>query len=138
MAERDKLSGRYARLTVVSERHTPRTSLPANPEATRARIRRCHSIEKQLLTDMGDDPTQAQKILARNIAGLCVWCEETINTMINGQEFKIAELSTTINTLNRSLQTFGINRVPRDITPTLAQYIAKRPQQINGQAHEHS
>jgi hypothetical protein len=118
-------------------RNTEKSSLPANPEATRARIRRCHSIEKQLLTDMGGDPTQAQKILARNIAGLCVWCEETINTMINGQEFKIAELSATINTLNRSLQTFGINRVPRDITPTLAQYIAKRPQMINGKADEH-
>jgi hypothetical protein len=136
MAERDELSGRYARPAVASEHNTAKTNLPANPEATRARVRRCHSIEKQLLTDMGGDPTQAQKILARNIAGLCVWCEETINTMINGQEFKIAELSTTINTLNRSLQTFGINRVPRDITPTLAQYIAKRPQQINGQANE--
>lgn len=108
--------------SLVSARESLRTP---DAEATARRLRRFKATRKQLLADRGDDPTRAQEILADNASGLAVWCEEQIEMLIAGDaDVDIGKLQTTINTLRRLLETLGLERVMRDVSPTLTRYIA--------------
>jgi hypothetical protein len=93
-------------------------------------------VRRQLITDQGNDPTEAQRVLAKNAAGLAVWCEDQVAALVRNEPVDVGELSTVINSLRRVLETLGIQRAPRDITK-LADYLAKREQSapvINGSA----
>jgi hypothetical protein len=103
----------------------------------RARIRRFERVRRQLIADQGDDPTEAQSTIAKNAAGLAIWCEDQVAKLINNKPINIAELSTVMNTLRRMLETLGIQRAPRDVTK-LADYLSKRETVINGSAEHES
>jgi len=124
---------KWARPAAVSARNTPKTSLPADPEATRKRLRRCKAFRNELLKDRGGDPTRAQIMLADNAAGLAVWLEEQLQAIMQGAEFKISELTASMNTLSKLLGTLGINRVPKDVT-TIENYIENIARRANGSA----
>jgi hypothetical protein len=102
----------------------------------RARVRRYERVRRQLIADQGNDPSEAQSTIAKNAAGLAIWCEDQVAKLINNKPVDIGELSTVMNTLRRLLETLGIHRAPRDVT-TLSEYLAKRAQPvINGSANE--
>lgn len=101
-------------------------------KATASRLRRFHAIKKQLLADRGGDPTAAQSAIAHNAAALTVWLEDQVGLMTDGEKFDISPVTTAMNTLQRMLSTLGINRVPRNITPSLAEYIERHPVTIDG------
>jgi hypothetical protein len=110
------------------------SELPANTgkrlpeaEATARRLRRFRRVRAQLIADRGNDPTQAQEILADNAAALAIRLETEVAKMMQGRMVDIGELNTSMNTLRRLLETLGIERQPRDIT-TLSEYLAKREQ----------
>lgn len=93
-------------------------------EATARRLRRFKATRKALLADRGDDPTRAQEILADNASGLAMWAEEQIEMLIAGDEsVDIGKLQTVVNTLRRLLETLGLDRVMRDVSPTLSKYL---------------
>jgi hypothetical protein len=106
----------------------PAIRVPRTTEAqeTAARIRRCRRIERALLVDRGNDPTEAQTILAQNAAGLAIWLEEQVCKMLNGPELgsdiDIGQINSSMNTLRRLLETLGIERRPRDVT-SLTRYL---------------
>jgi hypothetical protein len=102
-------------------------------EATARRLRRFRRVRAQLIADRGNDPTQAQEILADNAAALAIRLEAEVAKMMQGRMVDVGELNTSMNTLRRLLETLGIERQPRDIT-TLSEYLAKRqqPAAING------
>jgi hypothetical protein len=104
--------------------HTGGRSLEA--EDTARRLRRFSRIKRQLIQDRGGDPTAAEAIIAHKAAGLSVWCEEQLDGLMQGDDVKVAELTTTINTLRRLLETLGLDRRMKDVTPTLHSYIAGR------------
>ena len=106
------------------------TELDVTKAATKRRVARFRRVREQLLTDRGGDPTEAQRILADNAAGLAMRCEEMLVDLLNGSPtLDLAHLNSTVNSLRRLLETLGIQRVPRDIT-TLASYLEKRQQPI--------
>ena len=54
------------------------TELDVTKAATKRRVARFRRVREQLLTDRGGDPTEAQRILADNAAGLAMRCEEML------------------------------------------------------------
>src|ERR1043166_9549813 len=102
-------------------------------KATARRLRRFGSVKRQLVADCGGDPSQAQEAIEHNAAVLAIWCEEQVASMVKGDNVKIAELSTVMNTLRRLLESLGLERRMKDVTPSLDRYIAERsPKVING------
>jgi hypothetical protein len=98
---------------------------------TASRLRRFKTVKSQLLRDRGNDPTQAQITLADNAAALAVWLEEQIADHTSGaRELGIGPVTTAVNSLRRVLETLGIERKAKDVTPTLSEYIAKHPTAI--------
>jgi hypothetical protein len=98
--------------------------------AVAQRLRRYNRVRNQLLKDRGGDPSQAQLLLAENISALAVWCQDQIATMVDGGELEISQYTTSANALRRLLETFGLDRVPKDVT-TLEEHLAKRAKVID-------
>jgi hypothetical protein len=81
---------------------------------------------RQLISDIGGDPSEAQSIIAKRSATIAVWCERAEAAMAKGEDFDIFAFTTAANALRRLLFDLGIKRVPRDITPpSVASYIAR-------------
>ena len=92
--------------------------------ATAQRLRRYNRVRNQLMKDRGGDLSQAQLLLAENISALAIWCQDQITTMVDGGELEISQYTTSANALRRLLETFGLERVPKDVT-TLEAHLAK-------------
>jgi hypothetical protein len=91
-----------------------------------AAMRRYKEVLGQLMADLGGRPTEAQTIIARRAATLAVWCEGVEADMANGKSLDIAPFTTAANTLRRLLADLGLERRLRDVTPSLATYLAGR------------
>jgi len=88
--------------------------------------RRYRDILRQLVSDIGGDPSEAQSIIAKRSATIAVWCELAEARLAKGEDLNIVEFTTATNALRRLLFDLGIKRVPRDITPpSVASYIAR-------------
>ena len=86
--------------------------------------RRFKEIVSTLFSDLGGDPTEAQKAIASRAATLAVWCEQAETDFANGQSFDVATYATSANAMRRLLADLGLERRSKDITPTLAQYLS--------------
>lgn len=91
-----------------------------------AAMRRYKEILAQLTADMGGDPSEAQTMIARRAATLAVWCESAEADMARGAAFDIASFTTAANSLRRLLADLGLERRPRDVTPTVRDFIEGR------------
>lgn len=89
-------------------------------------FRRYREILASLVSDMGGDPSEAQEQIARRAASLAIWCEEQDTAAANGTALNIAAYTTASNTLRRLLESLGLERRARNITPSLAEYAARR------------
>jgi hypothetical protein len=87
-------------------------------------MRRYKDILAQLIADMGGDPSEAQNIIARRASTLAVWCEQAEADMANGAEIDIGEFTTATNALRRLLADIGLERMARNITPSLRDYVS--------------
>src|SRR6476619_104375 len=84
--------------------------------------RRFRDIASQVALDQGglDQLSEARLQLVRRFAAAAVLAEQLEAALANGQEINIAEHGLLCSTLVRIAQRIGINRVPRDVSPTLA------------------
>lgn len=89
-------------------------------------FRRYREILAQLVADMGGDPSEAQQQIARRAASLAIWCEEQDTAAANGKPIDVAPYTTASNSLRRLLESLGLERRSRNITPTLAEYAARK------------
>lgn len=88
--------------------------------------RRYREILASLVDDMGGDPTEAQAQIARRAASLAIWCEQADTDAANGKPIDIGPYTTASNTLRRLLESLGLERKLRNVTPTLSEYAARR------------
>jgi len=90
--------------------------------------RRYRDIVAAVIADQGglDRMAEARLQLIRRFAACAVLCESQEARMANGEELDLQEYSTLTSTLVRVAQRIGINRTARDITPTLAEYLASK------------
>lgn len=88
--------------------------------------RRFREITSGIEEDLGGDLSEAQKAILARAATLAVWCEERESELANGDDFDAGQYSTVANALRRLLADLGLDRLPRDVTPDLADYIRGR------------
>lgn len=88
--------------------------------------RRFKELCADLVHHLGDDPTAPQQAIIRRAAALAVWCEQAETAQAQGQDLDIGAYSTASNTLRRLLTDLGLERCSRDVTPSLAEFIAGR------------
>jgi hypothetical protein len=88
--------------------------------------RRFREITTGVEADLGGDLTEAQRALLARAATLACWCEEREAELAKGEQFDAAEYATIANALRRLLSDLGLDRVARDVTPDLSDYIAGR------------
>jgi hypothetical protein len=91
--------------------------------------RRFRGLVADLAHHLNDDPTPPQLALIRRAAALSVWCEQQEAAQASGGDLDIAAYSSAANTLRRLLSDLGIERRPRDVTPSLVDYLARRAEQ---------
>ena len=86
--------------------------------------RRFRDIVASVIADQGglDCMAEARLQLVRRFAACAVLCESQEARLTSGEELDISEYSTLTSTLVRVAQRIGINRIARDITPSLAEY----------------
>lgn len=84
--------------------------------------RRFRDIASQVALDQGglDQLSEARLQLVRRFAAAAVLAERMEARLANGEEINIAEHGLLCSTLVRIAQRIGINRVPRDVSLTLA------------------
>src|SRR5664279_4415761 len=88
--------------------------------------RRYRDVLNELISDLGGDPSGAQSAIARRASALCVVCEQAEAEMVAGGILDLAEFTTAANSLRRLLSDLGLERRARDVTPSLADYIARK------------
>lgn len=90
--------------------------------------RRMRDLIALHVSDMGGESelSEAQRSMVRRAAVLTIELEKMeVRFATDDGDVKLIEAyQRTTNTLRRLLETIGIKRVPRDITPTLRDYIA--------------
>jgi hypothetical protein len=91
-----------------------------------ALARRYRDLLAEVTSDLGGKLSAAQDAIARRAVTLCVWCERAEVKMASGEEIDIGEFSTTANAMRRLFADLGLERKARDVTPNLAEYLAKR------------
>ena len=88
--------------------------------------RRYRDITAAILTDQAgaDQCSEARLQLVRRFAATAVLAEEMEARLANGEQISIEQHATLSSTLVRLASRIGIDRRQRDVTPTLAEYLA--------------
>jgi hypothetical protein len=82
--------------------------------------RRYRDLIAALVVDHGQAPSETRMQLIRRFAACAVLAESLEARLVNGGTIDIAEHSQLSSTLVRLASRIGIDRIPRDITPTLS------------------
>jgi hypothetical protein len=85
--------------------------------------RRFKDITSAVLIDQGERLSESRIQLVRRFAAACVMAEQMEARLVNEEEINIAEHSLLCSTLVRIAQRIGINRVPKNVTPHLHDYL---------------
>jgi hypothetical protein len=90
--------------------------------------RRYRDIAAAIAADQGgaDRLSEARLQLIRRFAAAACLAEQMEARLANGEQINITEHALLVSTLVRVTQRIGINRIPRNITPTLAEYFEQR------------
>jgi hypothetical protein len=91
--------------------------------------RRFREIVTSIESDLGGDMTEAQRHLIARAATLAIWAEAREADLAEGKEFDAGAYATIANAQRRLLSDLGLERRMRDITPSLADYIAGKAAQ---------
>jgi hypothetical protein len=84
--------------------------------------RRVRSLVRALTQDLAGDLSTAQRMLVMRVALLEALCTHSEACILLGQEVSLGDYLQMANTQRRLLQTLGIKRVPKDITPDPLDY----------------
>jgi hypothetical protein len=124
-------SVRSTRLFKASARSriTNGSTILANVDGRTFWVRRFRDLNSLLLSDQGgdDNVTEPRRMLVRRAACLAVELERREAVIAETGEATDAQIEVygrTANTLRRLLQTLGLERRARDVTPTLQSYLA--------------
>ena len=92
--------------------------------------RRWRDVLAEIISDLGgaDLLSEGQKQLARRCATISIACERMEGEAALGKEINLDTYGTLTDRLGRALQRLGLKRVPRDVTPSLADYLRSRQQ----------
>jgi hypothetical protein len=103
-----------------------------------APARRYRDVAIAIAVDLGgyDNLTEAQLQLVRSAAGLTVLREGLDAKALNGERIDVAEYCRISNSLRRLLATVGLDRVPRDVTPPVEDYVAQQAARARVEAAE--
>jgi hypothetical protein len=90
--------------------------------------RRYYDICSAVLIDQGgeDACSESRKQLIRRFAAAAVLAEQMEAKLANGEAIDIAQHSTLSSTMVRLSSRIGIDRIARDITPSLGEYLARK------------
>jgi hypothetical protein len=90
--------------------------------------RRYRDVVGAILADQGgeDRCSESRKQLIRRFAAASVLAERMEAQLANGEEIDITEHAMLSSTLVRLASRIGIDRMPRDVTPTLREYLSTR------------
>lgn len=93
-------------------------------------------LASEMAADLGgaDRLSRAQLELVRRSAGLAVLCGQMEADLLTGGAVDAERYSALINALSRVLVRLGLKRVPRNVTPDLATYLAGRATPAAGAA----
>jgi hypothetical protein len=93
------------------------------------RTRACKLFDatvRHLVRDMGGDPSTVQRCLAEAFAGQFLIVTDINSRLKLGEKIDITEQSVANNCLVRIAARLPDVRVPKDVTPTLDQYLASK------------
>ena len=101
--------------------------LPGVKGSTKA-ARRFRDLVNAFIADMGgaESCSDIKLGLLRRLAAVTVQSELLEARMVNGEAVDIATLCTLASTTVRLSQRLGLERVTRDVTPTLRQYLREQ------------
>jgi hypothetical protein len=91
--------------------------------------RRYRDITAAILSDQGgaDRCSESRVQLIRRFAAAAVLAEQLESRLAKGEQIDVAEHAILSSTLVRLAQRIGIDRVPRDISPTLDEVLRRAP-----------
>jgi hypothetical protein len=96
-----------------------------NIDGRSALARRYRDIAGAILIDQGgvERCSESRIQLIRRFAAAAVLAEQLEGRLANGEQIDIAQHATLSSTLVRLAQRIGIDRIPHDVTPSLAEYL---------------
>jgi hypothetical protein len=88
--------------------------------------RRWRDVLAEIVSDLGgaDLLSEGQKQLARRCATIAIACEKMEGEAAQGCEIDLDAYGTLTDRLGRALQRLGLERKPRDVTPSLGELLA--------------
>jgi hypothetical protein len=115
--QRQKLQGRSR----ISNGH----DLLPDVDGRSVMARRYRDITSAILVDQGGEAecSESRMQLIRRFAAAAVLAEQLEARLVNGEQIDMQEHATLSSTLVRLAQRIGINRVAKDVTPSLADYL---------------
>ena len=88
--------------------------------------RRFRDVLAEIVSDLGgsDCLSEGQRQLARRCAMLAVECEKIEALGVAGKNIDLDTYGQLTDRIGRAFQRLGLKRVPRDLTPSVAEYVA--------------
>jgi hypothetical protein len=99
------------------------TKLLPDLDGRSAMARRFKDITSAVLTDQGERVSESRMQLVRRFAAACVMAEQMESALVRGEQIDVTEHGLLCSTLVRIAQRIGINRVPKNVTPHLHDYL---------------
>src|ERR1700730_14130229 len=84
--------------------------------------RKLRALVRALARDLGEDLPLAQTMLVQRVAILEALCIHSEAALLLGQDVSLNDYLQMVSTQRRLLQTLGLNRMPKDITPDPLEY----------------
>lgn len=99
----------------------------ASVDSRSREVRRFRDILAEIISDLGGQVTlsEGQRQMARRCAMLAMQCEVMESSAISGGPFNVEIYGTVTDRLGRAFQRLGLRRVKRDMTPSLADIVAR-------------
>ena len=120
------------RKPTVRSRVTNGADILAGIDQRSAVARRYRDLVAAAAADMGgvDRCSEARLQLIRRFAALSVQAEAMEAQLANGADIDITEYSQLTSTLVRVVTRLGINRIARNVTPALRDYLEERASEV--------
>ena len=90
-----------------------------------AAARKAQQMVSSLVSDLGGDPTTAERQIAQRAALLSAMLEDAEARWVTGETIDLSEYGFLANTQRRLLVTLGLDRRAKDITPSVIEAIRR-------------
>jgi hypothetical protein len=93
-------------------------------------VRQVRALGRALKRDLGDDLSAAQEQLVLRASVLGTLLENCEARLLLGQQVQLSEYLEMANTQKRMLAALGLERVARDVTPSLADIMREHQREV--------